>query len=407
MFYSLGNTEALPMKWFLTLLLILTFAIVYGQNSNAVVIGSTDSVYSKILNENRTVWIYVPNAVENSLYSKQNYTVVYLLDGDAHFYSLVGMIRELSENGNTICPQMIVVGILNTNRTRDLTPSHNAAETSSGGGEKFSSFLENELIPYIDSHYPTAPYKILIGHSYGGLTVVNELAHHSDLFNTYVAIDPTLKWDNQKLLKECDAMLNEEKLGGKKLVLSMANSIAYDIDTQTVKSDTAQRTLNAHSILMFRDLLKKSAGNNDLKWDFTYYSKDDHHSVPLIAEYDALRYVFDFYRFPIDKISDKKSVCDSVVTAHFTNVSKQMGYTVLPTEELVNLLGYDFLNRKKYDIAEMFFEKNVTNYPQSCNVYYSMGFFYETKGDKAKAVAYYRKALAIKEVPGLRKKWRR
>jgi predicted alpha/beta superfamily hydrolase len=391
------------MKLILALFLILSFPVVYGQNADAVVIGNIDSIYSKTLKESRKIWIYVPNTLKNSLYGKQNYPVVYLLDGDAHFYSLAGMIQELSGNGNTICPQMIVVGILNTNRTRDLTPSHNEAEASSGGGENFSSFLEKELIPYIDSHYPTAPYRILMGHSYGGLAVVNELAHHSGLFNSYVAIDPTLKWDDQKLLRECEAVLDQEKLAGKKLVLSMANSISHDIDTLTVRQDADQRTLNARSILMFRNLLRKSAKNNDLKWDFKYYGNDDHFSVPVIAEYDALRYIFDFYKFPGYKISDKNN-CDSVITSHFANVSKQMGYTIPPPEELVNLLGYDFLNKKKFDAAEMFFKKNISNYPQSSNVFYSMGFYYETKGDKLKAVENYTKALSIKEVPGLRKK---
>jgi len=245
---------------------------------------------------------------------------------------------------------------------------------------------------------------MLMGHSYGGLAVVNELAHHSLLFNTYVAIDPTLKWDDQKLLKECDTILDREHLSGKKLVLSMANSISHDVDTLTVRNDTGQQTLNARSILMFRDVLARSAEHNGLKWDFKYYSNDDHFSVPLIAEYDALRYIFDFYKVPVDKILDKKNNCDSVVMAHFANVSRQMGYTIPPTEELVNLLGYDFLNRKKFETAEMFFRKNVTNYPQSSNVYYSMGFFYETKGDKLKAIENYTKALSIKEDPDLRKK---
>jgi predicted alpha/beta superfamily hydrolase len=392
------------MKLILTLLLVLNFSAVYSQTSNAIVIGNADSVYSKTLNENRKIWVYVPNTLKNSLYGKQNYPVVYLLDGDAHFYSLVGLIKELSENGNMVCPQMIVVGILNADRTRDLTPSHDAAEASSGGGENFSYFLEKELMPYINAHYPTAPYRMLIGHSYGGLTAVNELAHHSHLFNTYVAIDPTLKWDNQKLLKECDAILNQEQLGGKRLVLSMANSISREIDTLVVKNDTTQRTLNWRSILMFLDMLCRSAKNNGLKWDFKYYDKDDHHTVPLIAEYDALRYAFEFYRVPIDKILDKKNNSDSLVEAHFVNVSKQMGYTILPPEELVNLLGYDFLSRKKFEPAELFFKKNVANYPQSSNVFYSMGFFYETTGDKLKAVENYTKALSIKESPDLRKR---
>jgi predicted alpha/beta superfamily hydrolase len=83
---------------------------------------------------------------------------MYVLDGSGHFYSTVGMIHQLSKvNGNTISPEMIVVGITNTHRTRDLTPSQpqagddamlpEAMRAHSGGGEKFISFIEKELIP--------------------------------------------------------------------------------------------------------------------------------------------------------------------------------------------------------------------------------------------------------------------
>src|SRR5450755_1302956 len=118
------------MKQFLFsfLLIALTFSI-KAQRENKIVIGTIDSINSRILNEQRKVWVYVPNSGSNDFYSKQRYPVVYLLDGDAHFYSVVGMIQQLSSvNGNTICPQMIVVGIPNTDRTRDLTPTHVAAD---------------------------------------------------------------------------------------------------------------------------------------------------------------------------------------------------------------------------------------------------------------------------------------
>jgi predicted alpha/beta superfamily hydrolase len=112
------------------------------------------------------------------------------------------MIQQLSQvNGNTVCPEMIVVGILKTDRTRDLTPTHingeppmmdSVAAKTSGGGEQFVSFLEKELIPYIDSSYPTEPHKMLIGLSFGGLTVMNIVANHSNLFKSYIAIDPSM-----------------------------------------------------------------------------------------------------------------------------------------------------------------------------------------------------------------------
>ncbi|MEO6288741.1 MAG: alpha/beta hydrolase-fold protein, partial [Ginsengibacter sp.] len=100
------------MKLFLPLtglLFICLFSV--AQTNNKIILGTIDSIDSKILHENRKVWVYIPNSGPNDIYSKQHYPVVYLLDGDAHFYSVVGMIQQLSSvNGNTICPEMIVVG---------------------------------------------------------------------------------------------------------------------------------------------------------------------------------------------------------------------------------------------------------------------------------------------------------
>ena len=154
-----------------------------------------------------------PKTVPGAVFSQQKYPVVYLLDGDAHFNSVVGMIQYLSQvNSNNACPEMIVVGISNTDRTRDLTPTKSGddpflktmpglAVQTSGGGEAFMSFIEKELMPHINSKYPTQPYKILIGHSLGGLTVMNAVINHTKLFNTYIAIDPSMWWDNLNFQK--------------------------------------------------------------------------------------------------------------------------------------------------------------------------------------------------------------
>ncbi|MEI9912732.1 MAG: alpha/beta hydrolase-fold protein [Bacteroidota bacterium] len=133
------------------------------------------------------------------------------------------MIHQLSRN--MFCPKMIVVGILNTDRTRDLTPTHIDAESphyvssadsafykTSGGGENFIAFIENELMPHIEATYKTAPYKMLIGHSYGGLAVMQTFVHHNNLFNTYISIDPSMHWDNQKLMKQAQKLLAEKRL---------------------------------------------------------------------------------------------------------------------------------------------------------------------------------------------------
>lgn len=104
---------------------------------------------------------------------------------------------------------MILVGISNQDhRTRDLTTSQisnrNGAPMNeeTGGAETFLSFIEKELIPEIDKSYATTGYKTLIGHSYAGLFTINALIKHPHVFNNYIAIDPSLDWDNQKLLKQ-------------------------------------------------------------------------------------------------------------------------------------------------------------------------------------------------------------
>jgi predicted alpha/beta superfamily hydrolase len=384
--------------------LLFAFVAGSGQSHDKIVIGTIDSVYSTILGETRKVWVYVPDQMPE-LYGKQKYPVVYLLDGEANFQSVVGIIQKLSDgNGNSILPKSIVVGIPNTDRTRDLTPTHVTSSPmmgtdfvkNSGGGERFTNFLEKELIPYIESVYPVAPYRMLIGHSFGGLIVVNSLIFHPDLFNSYVAIDPSLWWDNQYLLKQAKTIVSN-KLNNKSFFLAIANTMQPGLDTGMVKADTTLNTLHTRSILQFSDLLK-SNHINGLNWDYKYYKNEDHGSVPLIAEYDALRFIFKSYRFPpFPNMFDNNFNADSAIVSHYKIASDKMGYKVIPAEGFINDLAYNFLQRKMFSQAYFFFKMNTENHPDSFNVFDSMGDYYTAEEDKQKAIEFYSKALSIKK----------
>ena len=136
---------------FTTLLLFITVSC-FSQANNNITIGKIDTVRSKILNENRRIWVYVPASATNKMFTQQVYPVVYLLDGPSHFHSVTGLIQQLSfVSGNTVLPEMIVVGIQNTDRTRDLTPTHNTESAfgqspeslkTSGGADNFLNFIE-------------------------------------------------------------------------------------------------------------------------------------------------------------------------------------------------------------------------------------------------------------------------
>ncbi len=391
---------------FLYLFTISCSSIFAQSSGNAIVIGNYDSIYSNILKEQRKIWVYVPQS-NTGIFFKQQYPVVYLLDGDAHFHSVTGIIQQLSTNGNSVLPEMIVVGITNTDRMRDLTPTptktgiplNNLSINTSGGGELFTQFIEKELIPHIDSFYPTAPYRLLIGHSLGGLMAVNTLIHHPDLFNAYLAIDPSMWWDDKKLLKQTEQELSNKKFNGKSLFLAMANTLKPNLDTSQLRKDTSATSIHMRSILQLADALGKSK-QNELRWNWKYYKDDDHGSVPLIAEYDAFRFIFGFYKFTLPTPDLLNSIdIDSALTAHYKIVSEKMAYRVSPPEMVVNNLGYYFLQQKNMDKAKQMFELNIKNYPKSFNTYDSMGDFYDAAGDTQMAKVFYHKALQIHEFP--------
>ena len=139
--------------------------------------GEVVTMHSDILKEDRKIMIYVP---KDSANPEKKYPVIYVLDADNHFAQMVEYSKYLSRQDVNVIPPLIVVGITNTDRNRDLTPSHsivnysgkpdttgNSPYKNSGGNEHFFQFIQKELMPYVSSNYKTQPYRIFAGHSFG------------------------------------------------------------------------------------------------------------------------------------------------------------------------------------------------------------------------------------------------
>src|SRR5688572_1820203 len=316
------------------------------------------------------------------------------------------MIQQLSQvNGNTIVPEMIVVAIPNTNRTRDLTPTRIQSDLpmmdsnfskSTGGGEEFTAFMAKELIPHIDSLYPTQPFRVLIGHSFGGLAVMNTITNHTKLFNAYIAIDPSMWYDKEQFLKTTQKKLAGQKYNGTSLYVGIANTLNEGMTLEKLKKDTSIDTRHIRSIIAMDKFIKANS-QNGLKYASKYYGDDDHGSVPLISEYDGLRFIFSWYRFKFS-IADFMGPDIGVVQRmkqHYQNVSKEFGFKVSPPEMQINGLGYNALSQKHYAKAAALFEMNIENYPESGNVYDSYADALIAQKDTVKAIANYQKAFAI------------
>ncbi|WP_422105964.1 alpha/beta hydrolase-fold protein [Winogradskyella sp.] len=388
----------------LAFLLYLCFQPLIGQNSNTISIGKIESLDSEILNETRKIWVHVPEGNYNKMSSTKTYPVLYLLDGNSHFYSVVGMMRQLSSsNRNTVLPKMIVVGIPNTDRIRDLSPttgnyySGDSTVTKSGGGHQFMSFIEHELIPYIDSKYPTESYRTFVGHSLGGLTVMNTLINNPELFKSYIAIDPSMWWNNKNLLKKIKTTKLDKRYNGRTLYLGIANTAG--MDTLAVKKDTTYDTRHLRAILELNSFLKNKDNLNHLSYKGKYYEEESHASVPLITTYDALRFVFSFYQLDINErelIDPEKDILYKIKN-HYERLSKEYGREMKPELYFIENLARRLIDKQQLKKAESLLRYNTTNYPENHYPYNILGDFYVTTGDKMKAIECYKKSFALNQ----------
>ncbi len=126
------------------------------QKTQDIIIGKKYSLTSKILDEERPYWLYLPESYNDTTHTPQHYPVLYLLDGDAHFHSASGVVQFMSAgiNGNIQIPELIVVALPHIDRTKDLSPTHSnvfpdgkesAFLETSGGGDRFLQFIREEL----------------------------------------------------------------------------------------------------------------------------------------------------------------------------------------------------------------------------------------------------------------------
>lgn len=186
----------------LTLLLALT---VHGAPAPAkpLVLGETFTIQSAVLKEERRINVYLPASYSSS--PDVRVPVLYMPDGGMaeDFLHVAGLLQVLTGNG-TMRPFMLV-GIENTERRRDLTgPTENAQDKKIaprvGGSAGFRAFLRDELFPQVEKRYRTTAERAIVGESLAGLFVVETLLLEPSLFDTYVAFDPSLWWNDGKLV---------------------------------------------------------------------------------------------------------------------------------------------------------------------------------------------------------------
>lgn len=339
---------------------------------------TTLRVKSTVLGEERPILVRTPRGYENG---NARYPVLYLTDGDAHILHTAASIEFLARNGRM--SELIVVGIPNTDRMRDLSPTrvNTTGATgapqfpTSGGADKFLQFIETELMPEIEKNYRAHPYRVLAGHSLGGLFAVHAMIAKPDLFNAYIAVSPALQWDNQVIIKRAEDFLKTRKETPKTLYFSLGYEPGPIED----------------AFHQFKQLLTRQKSNG-LDWEAQELSDEDHGSVVLRSHYAGLRKIYSDWRIPQDPDSGQVAVDLKGADAHYKKLSEKFGFTLPVPENLINQIGYQLLFADKPDEAIATFKANVERYPESANVYDSLAEAYERGGRADLAAPLYEKA---------------
>lgn len=369
-------------------------------------VGVADSLYSEVLNESRNIYIQLPAGYIPE--KNQKYPVAFILDGEV-FLPTVNEVQNYYSGGFT--PEMVLVGISNEkNRLRDLTTSTITTKygmpfnEKNGEADNFLKFIETELIPFIENEYPVTGYRTLIGHSYGGLFTIYTLIHQPELFDNYLAIDPSLDWDDQRSLKEAKETIATRGYENKALFMSLSGQLHMQnsqINIDNVMQDTTDYTLFSRSNIAFSNLVKQNA-QNALSFEWKFYPEDIHGTVPYPSIMDGLISLFEWYQMEntekINSFDTSKEELLSIITNREQKLKRHFGYSEPPyPEELLNMSGYMNMEMQQPEKAKMYFELAIEYYPESANAYDSMADYYEAQNDIPNALRLVQKASELSE----------
>ena len=263
---------------------IIIFGVqtICAQQNNDIIAGHKFIINSTILNEDRTILISLPDSYKASSEENKKYPIMILLDGYTHFKTAAGIVNFMGSDrsGNRFILETIIVAIENIDRERDFTVTkiRTKRPNTMGGGKNFLNFIEKELIPYVEKNYSTETHRILVGHSLGGLLTLNAYMDGNSLFDAYISIDPSIWWDEQMMTEKVDTISTIALK--KKLFIATANQGEASYIRNKKRHDA-----------LYALMKKRAIGSLNVK--IKYYDSESHRSVPLIALYEGLKYLYD------------------------------------------------------------------------------------------------------------------
>lgn len=216
---------------FVALSLVVALQVLAPQQVEPITIGETFTLASTTLSETRRINVYLPAGYAAT--PETRLPALYMPDGGMaeDFLHIAGLVQVLT--GNSTMRPFILVGIENTVRRRDLSGPTESAEDKKmaprvGESQAFRTFIRRELMPAIRARYRTTAETAIVGESLAGLFVVETFLKEPDLFNTYIAFDPSLWWNDGGLVKTAAADLKASR--DRRRSIYLATSSQGDVD---------------------------------------------------------------------------------------------------------------------------------------------------------------------------------
>jgi predicted alpha/beta superfamily hydrolase len=350
-----------------------------AAGSRPIAIGERFQMRSAAIGETRSYFVHRPASYD---FSSARYPLLVVLDGEWDFQVASTTVDFLADDNQI--PAMLVVGIPNTDRDRDLIPRGPSAgnEPAAGdppdGAENFLRFITTELIPKLDQDFRTQPYRILVGHSNGGLLGLYSLIGAPGIFKGYVLASPVLGDEDRALAKAVGSFLDTHEDAAASVYLTLAN-----------ETDLLGGNWELSSYLQNRVA-------SDPRWSFAFrqYPDETHGTIVLRSLYDGLRFVFDGWQLA-DVFARYEQGGLPAIEKHYAALSSRFGFDVPAPAGTLLSPAFALFGQKRIDEAERVILRTLELYPNDTNALLTAGRLYFDKGDKPKAVEYLTKALLI------------
>ena len=351
-------------RFLLTVLIFVSVSLQAGD----VVIGRTHTLQSEILDEARTVKVWLPDDYEES---GKTYPVFYLLDAEMTM-RFAKAAATVAEFGGARAPEMIVVGIENTDRNRDMFPP--GGEGRRGEADKFLAFLTGELAPYVDDTFRSNGYRILTGHSNSALFVSYALLTRPETFNAWFAISPMLGHREPTMMELVERPF--DSFPERQTFLY----IAYG------EHDYRQVVDVAPGFLKVLEEKKPTS----LVYQVEVLPGEGH--VPYPSYGDALLALFPDFQLRDDGLAAGLEAIDE----HYRSLSQRYGFTIATPAE--SLIGYGDLMRKQEDYEKAVAAYNLAaqRFPAYAPSHYLLGRSHEGAGNTSEAIRAYEKFLEMR-----------